>query len=229
MLKRSWPFFCFCLFSFNFFPPQGLARTLAFLGWYKQYLIQFPDRCLRSPDGEYLILANISLELMPLDAPPQDASESAPSKGRVVEAKEAEVELRLNSLAENRIGDGETKTKDGNEQRGDELASNYAESASPRTRSSSSSESSEGDANGSSKIVRSGAPAEPRSLSRPSKTTPSVGGSKDLDSKVEATPVRTPCPCVGAWVGVRVRASLLLYLRSSCHTNLFGLSYLSAF
>ena len=165
---------------------------------------------------------------MPLDAPPQDASESAPSKGRVVEAKEAEVELRLNSLAENRIGDGETKTKDGNEQRGDELASNYAESASPRTRSSSSSESSEGDANGSSNIVRSGAPAEPRSLSRLSEAMPSVGGSKDLDS-VGATTVRIPCPCVGAWVGARVRASLLLYLRSSCHTNLFGLSYLSAF
>ena len=149
-----------------------------------------------------------------------------------MEANEAEDEPCSafgNSLAEDRIGDGETKTEDGKERRGDELASNYAESASPRTRSSSSSESSEGDANGSSNIVRSGAPAEPRSLSRPSETTPSVGGSKDLDSKVEATPVRTPCPCVGAWVGVRVRASLLLYLRSSCHTNPFGLSYLSAF
>ena len=63
------------------------------------------------------------------------------------------------SLAEDRFGDGETKTEDGKERRGDELASNYAESASPRTRSSSSSESFESGDNSSNKIVRSGAPA----------------------------------------------------------------------
>ena len=93
------------------------------------------------------------------------------------------------SLAEDRFGDGETKTEDGKERRGDELASNYAESASPRTRSSSSSESSEGGDNSSNKIVRSGAPAEPRYLRSPSEAMPSVGGSKDLDSKVGATTV----------------------------------------
>ena len=79
-----------------------------------------------------------------------------------MEANEAEDEPCSafgNSLAEDRIGDGETKTEDGKERRGDELASNYAESASPRTRSSSSSESSEGGDNSSNKIVRSGAPA----------------------------------------------------------------------
>ena len=37
--------------------------------------------------------------------------------------------------------------------------------------------------------VRSGAPAEPRSLSRLSEAMPSVGGSKDLDSKAGATTV----------------------------------------
>jgi hypothetical protein len=150
------------LFSFNFFPPQGLGRTLEFLGWYKQSLIQFPDRFLQSPDGEPLILSSIDLALMPLEAPPQDATESAPSKGRLVQTKEAEDEPCFasgNSLAEARIDDGETKTEDGKERRGDELALNYAESALSRTRSSSSSESFESGDNSSNKIVRSGAPA----------------------------------------------------------------------
>ena len=70
----------------------------------------------------------------------------------------------------------------------DGVALNDVENDAQCTRGSSVSKS-EGDINSSSKILRSSAPAGRRSLRRPSVTTPSAVGSKDVDS-VGATTVR---------------------------------------
>ena len=65
----------------------------------------------------------------------------------------------------------------------DGVALNDVENDVQCTRGSSVSKS-EGDINSSNKILRSSAPAGRRSLRRPSVTTPSAVGSKDVDSKV---------------------------------------------